>query len=592
MNVLHGQRDDLDAFWWLSLSPRNADYGRIPDGCLPFDLGCEHGVNLDDVSENRMRPGDECIVYHPFTLAADSFLGFGVGCDTCLEVWLNGERIYSNCPGFDGLQQFASAEDHGFTGLGRKGDNLLAVRLTHGRGKCIFFIREKSYEAAHASLPLRLVVDTGQVIGHIKPMNAVNNGPIGEMGGRGNLALWQTAQIPWCRTHDASFCGAYGGEHTVDIQAVFPDFAKDAEAPDSYHFSETDRYLKKIREGGSRVFYRLGSKIEHAPEKYGTQVPADFRKWAVICEHIIRHFNEGWADGFHWNIEYWELWNEPDHLLEENGNPTWQGTPEQFFELYRVAATHLKRCFPHLKIGGPALRGRDIGWAERFLSALTSDGVRTPLDFLSWHVYAPSPAIYSMGRRYRRLLDSYGYERTESVLDEWNYARGKGVEEFNRSIRCILGMKGAAFTCAAMCAGQNSPIDMMMYYDARPSVYNGLFDFYTFRPLKTYFVFRCWSLLAELENQIAVDTQDKSGLFAVGAAQDGRVRLLLSRFFEEQFTPDDLEVRIVCKDAPLDGARLFLLDDSNDLTEIPFDRTPEGEIVFRMGANTVAFLEK
>ena len=63
-------------------------------------------------------------------------------------------------------------------------------------------------------------------------------------------------------------------------------------------------------------------------------------KWAEICEHIIRHYNEGWADGFYYNIEYWEIWNEPDN------SQMWTGTPEEFYELYRVAANHLKSCFP------------------------------------------------------------------------------------------------------------------------------------------------------------------------------------------------------------------------------------------------------
>ena len=57
----------------------------------------------------------------------------------------------------------------------------------------------------------------------------------------------------------------------------------------------------------TKVFYRLGSKIEHNRKKYGTLVPKDPHKWAVICEHIIRHYNEGWADGFHLNMQYWEI---------------------------------------------------------------------------------------------------------------------------------------------------------------------------------------------------------------------------------------------------------------------------------------------
>ena len=577
--------------WHFAALTGEPVYDRIPDGCRMFALGPEYGADLDTVAAKPGKRGDECVVYNEFMLAEDRELGFGAGTDCWMEAWLNGSRIFTNRPGEINLQPCASAEDHGFTGPGRKGRNLLAVRLPRGANAWLFYLKGKDRHAADPCYPLTVTADPERIIGRIKPMNAVNNGPIGNPKGRGNLELWQAAEIPAARTHDASFCSSYGGEHTVDVHAVFPDFSKDPDDPASYHFSETDRYLNKILEGGSRVFYRLGSKIEHAPEKYGTTVPADFRKWAVICEHIIRHYNEGWADGFHMQIEYWEIWNEPDHLLEVHGNPTWQGTPEEFYELYRVAATHLKKCFPQLKIGGPALRGRLSDWLLGFLKALTAGGQRAPLDFFSWHAYTPYAAVGRRSAEFRRLLDSFGYEKTESILNEWNYSRGGSTENFNYSVRTVIGTKGAAFTAAAMCSGQNAPLDMMMYYDARPSVYNGLFDFYTFAPLKTYCAVKSWSQLARLGNQIGLDTQEKNGVYACAAADGGKIRMLISRYFETDSLPDELEITVRLKKGDLRGAKVYLLDETHDLEEIPVSADPDGNPRFRMKANTVVFLE-
>ena len=61
----------------------------------------------------------------------------------------------------------------------------------------------------------------------------------------------------------------------------------------------------------------------------------------------MRHYNEGWAGGFHHGIRYWEIWNEP-----ENRPAMWSGTDEQFLELYRVTAQTLREEFPGIKIGG------------------------------------------------------------------------------------------------------------------------------------------------------------------------------------------------------------------------------------------------
>ena len=161
-------------------------------------------------------------------------------------------------------------------------------------------------------------------------MNGVNNGPAGPYGlgktqTRDNFDDYRAARIPFARTHDSSFSECYGSEHTVDITAIFPDFSRKADDPSAYDFAITDWYLKRIRDMGTEVFFRLGQKIEHHVKKYGILPPKDFRKWAQICEHIIRHYNEGWADGHEWNIRYWEIWNEADLDSKTwNTNPrTW-----------------------------------------------------------------------------------------------------------------------------------------------------------------------------------------------------------------------------------------------------------------------------
>ena len=149
---------------------------------------------------------------------------------------------------------------------------------------------------------MKLYVNYNNAAGKIKPMNAVNNGPVYKRTGgqnSGNLDTYTATNIPFARTHDASFCPSYGGEHTVDVHLIFRDFDADPYDPESYDFHLTDEYMDTIKLARTEPFYRRGSKIEHESKKYGTLPPRDFKKWAVICEHIIAHINEGWADGTH-----------------------------------------------------------------------------------------------------------------------------------------------------------------------------------------------------------------------------------------------------------------------------------------------------
>lgn len=438
-----------------------------------------------------------------------------------------------------------------------------------------------------------VTVDTAQVLGPVKPMHGVNNGPIKAPPDqtRGNYPAYAAAKIPFARTHDSSFQAAYGGEHTVDVTAIFPDFSKDPNDPASYDFVVTDHYLKSIREAGTEVFYRLGQKIEHGVKKYGTVPPPDFAKWAVICEHIIRHYNKGWTDGFRWNIRYWEIWNEADLDRDDSKNKRcWGGTEAQFFEFFRIAAKHLKKCFPDLKIGGPALAG-NLGWADRFLASMAKDD-RVPLDFFSWHIYCTKPSqMTDRARQVRELMKKHGYEKAESILNEWNYVRGWS-SEFVYSIRTIIGQKGAAFTAACMCACQDAPVDILMYYDARPTAFNGLFDYYTFAPLKGYYPFLAWSKLAALGMEASCAIMNEKDIYAAAAAnKDGKLAILVCRYSDDDNVQGAKPVTVRLKEGSLEGARCTITDSSFTFTEIPA-ATENGALELMLEPNAFVLIER
>ncbi len=325
-----------------------------------------------------------------------------------------------------------------------------------------------------------LKFDLTQKEGKLKNLNAVNNGPVHKRHtnklSRSNLDLYKALRIPFIRTHDTP-----NRAHSIEVEAIFSDFEKDPYDPNSYDFAQTDEDIQVYLLSGAEVFYRLGASSEGSLVKhYRTVPPKDFEKWAIICEHIIRHYNEGWADGFKFNIRYWEIWNEPDLAGFWVG-----GTKEEFFDMFATAALHLKKCFPYIKIGGPAI-AHDLAWSEDFLRVMQKRNV--PLDFFSWHSYYIYPEhMIAKSEKVRQLLDNYGYTKAESILNEWNYVKG-WTDEWNYSLEVMRSMKGAAFIMASISAAQDSTIDMLMYYDTRVgTTMNGVFDFYTLGPLKGYY---------------------------------------------------------------------------------------------------------
>ncbi len=434
-------------------------------------------------------------------------------------------------------------------------------------------------------------IDFSKETGKIKVMNAVNNGPVvaGKEQTRGNEWSYKSARIPYARVHDASFFAGYGGEHTVDVHAIFPNFDADANDPQSYDFACTDLYISQIIKYGTKPFYRLGSKIEHGIKKYGTIMPKDFQKWAEICEHIIMHYNEGWANGFKYDIEYWEIWNEPDIDPDNATNKKcWSGTEADYIRLYITAAKHLKSCFPHLKIGGPASVG-DEGFMERFLQAISKEG-NVPLDFFSWHWYWTEPSDVSIkGSRIKRMLEKYGYGNAESILNEWNYVRS-WTKEFVYSIKQIIGMKGAAFIAACMSAGQNNPdIDMLMYYDARPSAFNGIWDFYTYEELKGYYAFYSFANLYELGTQ-AGNSSDDENVYVVAAKNGEKVGAMIT-YYTENDNENSKYVTVDVTGFDMSKAKIYLVDDNNTYT--PYTKTSfvDNTLEIRLERNSIIYIE-
>ncbi|MBQ7689544.1 MAG: hypothetical protein IJT27_10055 [Clostridia bacterium] len=414
-----------------------------------------------------------------------------------------------------------------------------------------------------------LSIDSCRSVGKIKPMHCVNNGPFTSRTdqARGNFEAYKALEIPYARNHDASFFAGYGGPHCVDINAVFPCFDRDENDPAAYDFHLTDEYILNTLSAGTQTFYRLGTRIEHETKKYGTLPPPDFRKWARVCEHIIRHYNEGWANGHRLRIEYWEIWNEPDGA-EDDADPYWKkcwgGTKAQFFDLFEITAKHLKRCFPDLKIGGPAVCCCVTPWVDDFLAFCAEKKV--PLDFFSWHAYTVSPEDTLRGaKELRQKLDALGYEKTESICNEWNYVWNWDTH-FIDSILTINALKGAAYTAATMLLGQDLPIDMLMYYDFRPCVFCGPFNFYTMQPQKPYYPFLMFSRLYKLGAQIETHADDGK-IYAVGAkAPDGNAAVMGAYYADE---PDLPAKTLTVRGLP-DSAKLYLLDETHDMEEAEY----------------------
>ena len=396
-----------------------------------------------------------------------------------------------------------------------------------------------------------LKIDFTRSMGAIKPVHGVNNGPVRPMPGA-KQDEFRAAGIPFMRTHDTH--SMWGGSHYVDVPNIFPNVDADENDPNSYDFMFTDGYLRPYVEAGVKIFYRLGVTIENyaSVKRYTTKPPEDFAKWGRICEHIVRHYNEGWANGFRWNIEYWEIWNEPE-AAPGKYSAMWSGTKEQFFELYREAAIEIKTKHPNVKVGGYGAMGfyavdmkpgtlmKDkstigeptgdqklyVTWFEDFCRYVTDPKTKAPFDFFGWHLYVwggwTVDRIVTHAKAAREILDRHGLTSTESFLDEWNDANGIWAPrgKYPRKYSDLKRIRGAVSTAAAFALMQKAPLTGAMYYDALPTRrWCGLFTFPDMETTATYAVFKAFNALYRLGTDVALEPTPAENVYAAAAKGD------------------------------------------------------------------------
>lgn len=441
-----------------------------------------------------------------------------------------------------------------------------------------------------------ITYDYQKALGTIKPMHGIGQPPLLDIKTK-YFKYLSEANIPYSRLHDVG--GYFGGGMFVDIPNIFRDFDADETDPASYEFAFTDIIIKGLMEHQCEPVYRLGVTIEnyHNIKMYRLAPPKDMAKWARICEHIIRHYTEGWADGFHYDITYWEIWNEPDNGIDERTNMMWHGTKEDYFELYRVTSKHLRACFgDKIKIGGYASSGFYAELKERTKNGAIAMGMtkeptdwelrityfvdffreflemvskeKLPLDFYSHHSYENVEKTLIMQKFVEDELEKYGLGDVEIHLNEWN--PNAKIEERGTALAC-------ATATAMMCEMQNHKMDMMNFYDGRigQSVYGGLFHPMTYKPLCTWYGFKAFGKLYALGQQVSCEWE-KENLYVLAATDGTKKGTIIVNLGEDTEVATNLDSAMTA----------YLIDDDSFMEKTDIDVTH-----FKIKTNQVLYIE-
>lgn len=188
---------------------------------------------------------------------------------------------------------------------------------------------------------------------------------------------------------------------------------------------DREPFLETVSELGMEPLALLGYTAEWLRDEKGNRVDYP-EEWTEFAAAVVETFN-GSGQGYRPNLILAQLWNEPNFHF-------WEGTDEDFFELYNMAAERLHRDYPGVMIGGPTLTNageNHFQYAEEFLE---NCGEQT--DYFVFHHYGPmgegvQPIIDSLDRYLAMYRSLPGKENAKAMITETDaWFEGREKQQF------------------------------------------------------------------------------------------------------------------------------------------------------------------
>jgi len=268
-----------------------------------------------------------------------------------------------------------------------------------------------------------------------------------------------------------------------------------------YHFDTLDREVDAIVKTGASPLMCLCFKprilfptIDHSKVE-----PNDYDEWEKLVFNLVGHY----AGRHPGKIRYWEIGSEVD--IGESGGCPYLFQPESYVRYYRHTATAVLRADPKARVGGPALANVRSPILPALVNA--SEKERTPLDFVSWHIYSSSPgAIRGTIEYVKGLLAAHPGVKPETILDEWNMDLG------NPPLAPTFQPCYALETAWQM---KNGGLDWSCYYHIRD--YHVDYDEFApfFSPAGAAFMTRWWNRMPQADGLFDFQNHVRPAYFAL-----------------------------------------------------------------------------
>ena len=369
--------------------------------------------------------------------------------------------------------------------------------------------------------------------------------------------------------------------------------------PMQYDFTANDQDVNAIINNGMEPFIYLGQPPSQPP---------NLADYATVIKNFIRHYTQGWDNGYYYNIKVVRWGNEPDLSM------FWTGTQQEFFDTYAAVSNAVKSLDSTIIIDAPEFafpvswsgNTRVLSsWVTNFLSYCQTNNVK--VDIFAFHAYN-STAYYQFYSdltlmnnalsAYPTLSNIYGTPKLGN--NEWNtrlgdeWSGGQYGYQFDsawvaaHNILALSAMTAQGLTISTRMGGTfNSPV---------PNCHDFLLTDCNSIGKPSYFAFKGFNMLAG-DSIVQTTGSDYINFSATSGKSADTITLVLSNFdaltYLNRFEPDPLfppyidynkyvadfgtpavyeYVRIDANNLPWTSNSIkvlhYLVDDNNDLNLI------------------------
>lgn len=335
-----------------------------------------------------------------------------------------------------------------------------------------------------------------------------------------------------------------------------------------YHWDTLDASVDTIRKTGATPLMNIDFKPQVLFPTIDQRVvdPSSYEQWEELIYQMVRHYKERGS-----GIQYWEVANEPD--IGEDGGCPYLFTPENYTRYYQHTVNAIRRADPTAKVGGPALANSRSPILPALLDFVEKN--KTPLDFVSWHIYNSDPQKVRATIDYvHDLLKNHPALKPETILNEWNMALRDPPQNPQFQPCYILEtawqMKEAGLDYSCYYHIRDFPIDfdtfarfmsprgvaLMARWWNRSTQWDGLFD-YGGRIRPSYYAFKLLSRLTGERLRVETDAQSVHA-FATWDEKLLVYNVLVWNFSEAparvRVTLDHVPAEMVLREVSLDAA--------------------------------------